>query len=199
MAGRSSIESLPRALRAAVHEAIVEGATIDELVRLIRANGGTCSRSAVVRYAKRARDRLRRWHEDRGLSEFWLDTRGERPEDGTGPLALETVRSLATRAAMALHDKEEPPTVEQIAALALAMRRIECAGKSGADCESAAARKDAETKDPPKPRGGLSPEAVAIIRAEVEDGWKTRLPGAHDVGAHLLDIDSHPMRRSEPS
>ena len=52
MAGRSTLELLPPAILARVHKAIVEGATIDEIVRRIRANGGTCSRSAVVRYVK---------------------------------------------------------------------------------------------------------------------------------------------------
>ena len=78
MAGRSSIERLPPAILAAVHEAIVEGATIDEIVRRIRERGGTCSRSAVVRYVKRARARLRRWREDKALASFRPDTPGGR-------------------------------------------------------------------------------------------------------------------------
>ena len=133
MAGRSSIERLPRPIQALAQEAIAEGATIDEIVRLIRTHGGTCSRSAVVRYVKRARERLRRWSEDKGLVDFWLKSQGERPEGGTGRLALETLRSLALRAAIALDREEEAPTADQIAPLALAMHRIEGAGKSGAE------------------------------------------------------------------
>ena len=175
MAGRSSIELLPPPLLALVHEAILEGATIDEIVRLIRAHGGSCSRSAVVRYAKKARDRLRRWREDKGLADFWLKSQGERPEGGTGRLVLETLRSLALRAAIALDREEEPPTADQIAPLALVMRRIEGAGKSGADRESAAARiperKDVGRFPSAKRSGGLSPEAVAHIRAAVEGYW----------------------------
>ena len=196
MAGRSSIERLHPALLALVHEAILEGATIDQIVERIRAHGGTCSRSAVVRYVKRARDRLRRWREDRGLADFWLKSLGERPEGGTGRLALETLRSLAMRAAIALDGEQEPPTVDQIAALALAMHRIEGAGKSDADRESATARRDAGRKKTPKGGGGLSPETVAVIRAEVEGGRRGWTSETHDVGAHRLDIDSHPMRRA---
>ena len=133
MAGRSSIERLPPAILAAVHEAIVEGATIDEIVRRIRERGGTCSRSAVVRYVKRARARLQRWREDKALAALRPDTLGARAEGGTGPLTLETLRSLAMRAAIALDDKEEPPTVDQIAALALALQRIQGACRNGAD------------------------------------------------------------------
>ena len=199
MAGRSSIERLPRPIQALVHEAIAEGATIDEIVRLIRAHGGTCSRSAVVRYAKRARERLRRWSEDKGLTDFWLKSQGERPEGGTGRLALETLRSLTLRAAIALDSEEEPPTADQIAPLALVMHRIEGAGKSDAARESAVARMDGGRNKTPKGGGGLSPEAVAIIRAEVEGDWREWTPETHDEGAHRLDIDSHPMRRSGPS
>ena len=219
MARRSSIELLPPAILAVVHQAIREGATIDEIVQRIRAHGGSCSRSAVVRYAKRARERLQRWREDRGLADFWLDSLGERPEGSTGPLALETLRSLAMRVADALVDKEEPPAVDQIATLALAMQRIEGAGKNGADRESVIARN-------PHPQGfghfaapkrdkGLSPEAVAHIRAAVEGHWgsetsaeegeaavqaywKERMHDAHEESAQQYDRHTPARRRLGP-
>ena len=50
--GRSSIKRLPPKLREAVDQAIADGATIDEITARIRAEGETCSRSAVGRYAK---------------------------------------------------------------------------------------------------------------------------------------------------
>ena len=84
-------------------------------------------------------------------------------------------------------------------ALALVMHRIEGAGKSDAEREHVATRMDAGRNKTPKGGGGLSPEAVAIIRAEVEGDWHRWTPETHDEGAHRLDIDSHPMRRSGPS
>ncbi len=83
--------------------------------------------------------------------------------------------------------------------LALATHRIEGAGKSGAECESVAARMDGGRNKTAKGGGGLSPEAVATVRAEVEGDWYGRTPETHDEGAHRLDIDSHPMRRAGPS
>ena len=80
-------------------------------------------------------------------------------------------------AADALEEKGEPPDVEKVAALALAMQRIESAGSSGANRESArstgqeAARSDA----PAQKRKGLSPETVAYIRSQVEGDWRERL------------------------
>ena len=179
MAGRSSIELLPPPILARVHQAIVEGATIDEIVRRIRADGGTCSRSAVARYVKGARERLRDWREDMGLADFWLASLGEQPEGGTGRYARETVRTLATRAAGDLRREEKPPPVEQIATLALALQRIESAEKSGAERERAAPRKPARLAGWPRSaeeqKKGLSPDAVAHIRAAVEGHW-----GIHD-------------------
>ena len=61
--GRSSVERLPPAVREAVDAAIADGASVDALTALIREKGGTCSRSAVGRYAKRVRDLLHRRHE----------------------------------------------------------------------------------------------------------------------------------------
>ena len=187
MAGRSSLERLPPEILAVANEAIREGATIDEIVRRIRAHGGTCSRSAVTRFVRRARNVLGRGHEEYSLFALWLGTLGDRPEGDTGRLALETLRSLAMRAAEALDKEEESPDIEKIAALALAMRRIESAGKSGANRESAVARnaapKAAKPKDPAQQKKGLSPETVAHMRAAVEGYWGPGTSGADEEAA----------------
>ena len=133
MAGRSSIERLPPEILAAVHRAIREGATIDEIVGRIRARGGTCSRSAVTRYVRRMRDVLRRGSAAAGLADDRLHAPGGRPEDGTERPPRETLRALAVRAAIALQDRGEPPTVDQVTALVLAMRRIEDVDETAED------------------------------------------------------------------
>ena len=132
MAGRSSIERLPAEILAAVHRAIREGATIDEIVSRIRARGGTCSRSAVTRYVRRTRDVLRLGSAAAGLADDRLHAPG-RPEDGTERPPRETLRALAMRAAIALQDSGEPPTVDQVTALVRAMRRIEDVDETAAD------------------------------------------------------------------
>ena len=184
MAGRSTVDLLPPAILALVHEAIVEGATIDEIVRRIRAHGGTCSRSAVARYVKGPRAKLRGWREEKGLADFWLKSLGEQPEGDTGRGALEAVRSLAMRAVSALGGNDEPPAVDQIATLALALQRIEGAGKSGADRESAAAhnatRLEGWPRSPAEQKKGLSADAVAHIRAAVQGYWGIGDPDAHE-------------------
>ena len=175
MAGRSSLELLPPEVLAVVHEAIVEGATIDEIVRRIRAEGGRCSRSAVVRYAKPRRAMLRAWREKYALADFRLKSLAGQPEGESGRHALETVRSLAVRVADALDGKEEPPSVDQIAMLALALQRIESAGRSGAGGRGSAARGVTPLKGWPKSpeeqKKGLSVDAVNHIRAAVAGHW----------------------------
>ena len=186
MAGRSSIERLPPAILAGVDEAIVGGATIDEIVRLIRAQGATRSRSAVARYVKGRRARLLAWREEKGLADFWLKSLGGEPEGATGRQALAAVRSLAMRAAGALGGEKEPPAVDQIATLALALQRIEGAGKSGAERESAAAR--GGTRLPGWPRSaaeqkkGLSQDAVDHLRAAVQGRMGIGTSHAREVG-----------------
>lgn len=177
MSGRSSIERQPPMIRAAVHEAIHEGATIDEIVGRIRALGGTCSRSAVARFVKRAREMERRRGEDNGIVDFWLHTFGDQPEGGTGRLALESLRGLVMHAAEALEKKDETPDIEKVAALALAMQRIESAGRSGANRGSArdAGQEVARPDEPAQKSKGLSPETVAYIRSQVEGDWREKL------------------------
>ena len=199
MAGRSTVELLPPAILAVVHEAIVEGATIDEIGRRIRAHGGSCSRSAVARYVKKARKKLRAWREEKGLQDLWLKSLGEQPEGETGRLALEAVRSLAMRAANALGGEEDPPAVDKIATLALALERIEGAGKSGAVRESAAARNPTRLegwpRSPEEQKKGLSADAVAHIRAAVEGYWGN---GVYEYGDGWPDRHAPETGRLEP-
>lgn len=177
MSGRSSIERQPPMIRAAVHEAIHEGATIDEIAGRIRALGGTCSRSAVARFVKRAREMERRRGEDNGIVDFWLHTFGDHPEGGTGRLARESLRGLVMNAAEALEKKDGAPDIEKVAALALAMQRIESAGRNGANRGSArdAGQEVARPDEPALKSKGLSPETVAYIRNEVEGDWREKL------------------------
>ena len=192
MSGRSTIDRQPPVIRAAVHEAIHEGATIDEIVGRIRALGGTCSRSAVARFVKRARNMERRRGEDNGIVDFWLHTFGDRPEGGTGRLARESLRGLVMNAAEALEKKDGAPDIEKVAALALAMQRIESAGRNGANRESArGAGQDMARPDEAAPkRKGLSPETIAYIRNEVEGDWREKLREEQEFRrAHMEESD----------
>ena len=165
--GRSSIKRLPAKLREAVDAAIADGATIDQITARIRAEGETCSRSAVGRYAKNMRDLIRQQQETDRTIKAWVDALGERPEGRTALILIETLRTMVLATMARLSAREEPVSTEELARLALTLKRIEGTDKLRLDREQAA-KKEANDANRAKGQGGLSPEAVAIIRAEVE-------------------------------
>ena len=123
--GRSSIARLPRTLREAVDAAIADGATIDEIAVLIRADGGTCSRAAVGRYVKNMRDLIRQQQEADRANEAWVRALGARTDGRAGLILIETLRTLVLSALADLSRREEPVSPEELARLALVLRRIE--------------------------------------------------------------------------
>ena len=170
--GRSSVEMLPPAVREAVATAIADGATINEIVALIRAHGGECSRSAVGRHAKRMRDLMRTQREIDQGTEAWVDSRGEGAEGCSGLAAIESLRNQALATLAELDERKTPATTAEIASLALALRRIEGADtvRAGREREAAEAAARAAMAACPK---GLSTETVAAIRLAVEgEGYR---------------------------
>ena len=169
--GRSSIKRLPPKLREAVDAAIADGATIDEITARIRADGEQCSRSAVGRYAKNMRELIRKQQETDRTIKAWVDALGERPEGGAGLVLIETLQTMALATMADLSARDEPASLQELARLSLILRRIESTDKLRKDRERAAEKAKAEkakSAGRAKGQGGLSPEAVAIIRAEVE-------------------------------
>ena len=165
--GRSSIDRLPPELREAVAAAIADGATIDEITARIRAEGETCSRSAVGRYTKNMRDLIRKQEETDRTIKAWVDALGERPEGRTALFLIETLRTMVLTTMADLSKREEPASTEELARLALTLKRIEGTDKLRADREQAV-KKAAQSAGQAKPQGGLSSETVAMIRAAVE-------------------------------
>ena len=169
--GRSSIKRLPPELREAVDQAIADGATIDEITARIRAEGEDCSRSAVGRYAKNMRNLIRQQQETDRTIKAWAQALGERPEGDVGHILIETLQSMVLDTMADLRGRDEPVPTQELARLSHILKRIEATEKLRKDRERAAEKAKAE-KDKPagraKGQGGLSPEAVAIIRAEVE-------------------------------
>ena len=172
--GRSSIERLPPELREAVDAAIADGATIDEIADLIRGEGGACSRSAVGRYTKNVRDLIRRQQEADRANEMWVRALGERAEGRAGLILIETLRTMTLSTLAELSQRETPPTPEELARLALVLKRIEGTDKLRLQREQAAAKAAraapgaGQAPGQAPVRKGLSPEAVAAIREAVE-------------------------------
>ena len=169
--GRSSIARLPPALREAVDAAIADGATIDEITARIRADGGACSRSATGRYVKNVRGLIRQQQEADRANEAWVRALGARAQGRAGLILIETLRTLVLSSLAHLSRREEPVSTEELARLALVLRRIEGTDKLRLERERAAAKEAAKTAPgagQAPVRKGLSPEAVAAIREVVE-------------------------------
>ena len=164
--GRSSIERLPPALRDAVDAAVADGTTVDEIVALICAHGGTCSRSAVGRYAKRARGLIRQQYEADRIAGMWARALGERAEGRTGLLVIETLRTLALFSVADLGERKKSVTTKEIARLALAARRLEGADKLRIERERAVAEAAARGGRAAR-SAGLSAETVAAINTAI--------------------------------
>ena len=172
--GRSSIERLPPTLREAVDAAIADGATIDEITARIRAEGGACSRSAVGRYVKNMRDLIRQQQEADRANEAWVRALGDRAQGRAGLILIETLRTLVLSTLADLSRREEPVSTEELARLALVLKRIEGTDKLRLERERAAAKAARAAPGAGQAAGqalvrkGLSPEAVAAIREAVE-------------------------------
>ena len=167
--GRSSIDRLLAKLREAVDAAIADGATIDEITERIRAEGGDCSRSAVGRYAKNMRELIRKQQETYRTIKAWVDALGERPEGSAGLVLIETLQSMVLATMSHLNARDEPASLQELDRLSHILKRVEATEKLRRDRERAAEKAEKTARaNQPKGQGGLSPEAVAIIRAEVE-------------------------------
>ena len=186
--GRSSIARLPPELREAVDAAIADGATIDEIADLIRGEGGACSRSAVGRYTKNVRDLIRRQQETDRANEMWVRALGERTQGQAGLILIETLRSLTLAALADLSQRETPPTPEELARLALVLKRIEGTDKLRLQREQAAAKAARAAPGAGQARGPGTGQEGPLARGrrrhprgrrgEAPPAWARRLIGA---------------------
>ena len=187
--GRSTVAKLPKDLREAVDKAIADGATIDEITARIRAEGESCSRSAVGRYAKDTRELIQKRQEADRVVKAWMQEFGDRPQGELALVFIEGLRAMAIDTMRHLTKREEPASSEDIARLSLALKRIESTEELRLRREQAAQKAaDAAKPEPkpqpqprpkpkkPKPRKALSPEVVARIDEAVlgKPRWPAR-------------------------
>ena len=176
--GRSSVDRLPDTLREAVDAAVADGATIDEITARIRAGGEDCSRSAVGRYSKDARELIRQQQETDRTIKAWVEELDARPEGGTGLFLIETLRTMTLATMAALNRRDEPASLQDLSRLSLILRRIEsteklCRDRERAEREEKAEKAAAEKTEPApgagqaKRRRSLPPETVAAIHEAV--------------------------------
>ena len=89
----------------------------------------------------------------------WAERREPRAGEHTARLVVESMRSLLLLKISELTEREEPPSIDEVACLALALHRIEAANRHRLAREQAAA----ETAAPPAPREYPSTEEMRAL------------------------------------
>ena len=84
------------------------------------------------------RDMIRQQQETDRTIKAWVDALGERPEGQAGLILIETLRTMALSTMARLSAREEPVSTEELARLALTLKRIEGTDKLRKDRERAA-------------------------------------------------------------
>lgn len=173
----SSIQRLPLPVKKAIDDALKTGRfTLDEIRSAITREFGAelvPSRSALGRYSQRFEDVGRRMRESREVASVWAERLGSEPQGDIGKLVMEMLRTLAFDATMDLQEPDEEGRVQldpkAINSLALAMQRLEAAGKWNLQREQAmrdAIATEVEDKLAKGPRK-LDAEALALVRKAV--------------------------------
>ena len=172
MARRSSIGALDPRLKGAVDAAITEGrATIDEIVAMVRAMGGSVSRSAMGRYRRGFEESLARYREAQQVAGQWVAQFQADPTSDVGRLLAEMVKTLAFQTMAAANEEEEPIGAMELSRLARAVKALTDTDRIKAELEekvrAAAISAAAEQAERSATEAGLSAERAAQIRRDV--------------------------------
>lgn len=169
MGQKSSIEQDP-AVRAAVDAAIAGGATIDEIVGVLRGLGSTVSRSSVGRYAKSYTQLAQHQRDIQAVATSFATDFGA-ADDKQGRLLVQLVTSIATRHAMNAATAEEGAeaaisSTKELADFARATKDITSAAKIDIERE---ARIREEAAKAAKAEAAVAAEAGARAAGASED------------------------------
>lgn len=168
----SSIERLPEPIRDEVNAAIGRGATIDEIVWMLKGLGQDISRSAVGRYSKQYSDLAARQRDIASAAKAFAGEFGQ-GDDLQGRLMVQLLTTIITRAAMpkAAGDPEQLPDFKEIHFLARAVKDAASAAKTDADREAAARKRGreqaAEAAEQAGRETGASPETIRTIKQRI--------------------------------
>jgi hypothetical protein len=181
MTGRkSSITRLPLPVKRAIDEALKTGRfTLDELRASITAEFGpevVPSRSSLGRYSQRFEEIGKRMRESREVAQVWADRLGHEPQGDIGKLVMDLLRTMAFDATLAMSEEGEDGegkavSPKEINALALAMHRLETAGRHNLEREQAmrkaAFEEAAKVASTAAKKKGMTPELVESIKASI--------------------------------
>lgn len=158
---RSTIDSLPDHVRAAIHAAIERGRTIDEIVALIDDMGAEASRSAVGRYTKGFRELAREQRDMRAVAEAFGREFGT-ADDHQGRMMIQLMTSITTRMLMPHMTGEAEGELSALELTRLARAVKDATGAAKIDIEREARIRDEEAK---RAKAAAAEDAVVAGRA----------------------------------
>ena len=174
MGRKSSVKQMDPRVREVVDRLIrEERATIDEIVQLLEERLGeeAPSRSAVGRYAKSAREQMRRYKEAQELAKVWVGKLEEDPDGDVGRLLSEMLRTVAFQQLSVAGDEGAEISTKDVMFLAGAIKDLANADKVSLERElrvrqevaKQAAQKAAEVSR----KGGMSREFQDELKREI--------------------------------
>jgi len=175
MAGKSSIEKLDPKIRLEVDGAIKRGATIDQIVWMLKGLGADVSRSAVGRYSKQYADLASRQRDMQSIAQTFASEFGSE-DDRQSRLLIQLFTSIATRAIMPIAAGDEVAADgKELHYFARAIKDITSAAKTDVDRERAiradaakAAREQAATDAATAAKAaGASDETIDRIKRKI--------------------------------
>ena len=176
MPRKSSVDKLPPVIKAAIAGLLKDGRlTLDQIVGQIRGEfpdePELPSRSAIGRY-KQSMDQIgKHLRESREVASVWAERLGKEPEGDVAKLVMELLRTLAFDVTLSMHEGEEPVKAGDLNKLALAMQRLESAGKWNIEREdkmrTAARESAAKVAGAEAKKAGLSEISINRIRERI--------------------------------
>ncbi|MGQ0700392.1 MAG: DUF3486 family protein [Panacagrimonas sp.] len=177
MPKKSSIATLDPAVRESVDQLLKLGRlTLDQVIDQLRAafpGAEIPSRSALGRYSQRFDEIGKRMRESREVAKVWADRLGNEPQGDIGKLVMELLRTMAFDVTLEMQEPDDEGKVQidpkSINTLALAMQRLEAAGKWNLQREQAMRESlvtEVETKLKSAPRK-LDAESLALVRQAI--------------------------------
>lgn len=174
MGRKSSIDTLPTAVKKYINSQLKDDRhTLDELLDHIRGEFGedvAPSRSALGRYRQNFDEVAKKMRESRAVADVWAQKFGDEPDSDIGKVVLEILRTLAFDVAMD-QDEDNKLNPKAIGSLALAMQRIETAGKLSQQREKeirvAALEEAADSVETAARSQGMSKETINSIKRDI--------------------------------
>ena len=177
MAGTSSIKKLDPAVRGEVDAAIKRGATIDQIVQMLRGLGADVSRSAVGRYSKDYAALAARQRDIQATARAFAAEFGD-ADDRQSRLLIQLVTTIATNKVMPMAgDDDAGLDGKELHYLARAVKDITSAAKTDTDRERAIRADAAKTAREQAATDAASEAKAAGASDETIDRIKRKILG----------------------